>query len=206
MQTIIKQSMSAQDIKILRKTVMHKGFCHIDCYEMQQRCFDGGWTPVYTREFIAKPRAVAALPYDPKLDRVILIEQFRVGALARSVTPWLIEIVAGIMDHDQEESSEEVIRREIHEEIGLEAEALIQLYDYFTTPGCSTEKIKLFCAKVDSTKAPQFSGLKQEHEDIKVHVISTAEAFAAVRSGQINNGVSIVALQWLELNLDRINW
>ena len=81
----------------------------------------------------------------------------------------------------------------------------IPIYDYFTTPGGSTERIKLFCAKVDSRKTQEFCGLKEEHEDIKVHVIPTEDAFAAVRSGQINNGFTIIALQWLELNLQNVN-
>lgn len=198
--------MLVQDIKIQDKTVIHDGFLQLDCYKLQQRCFSGDWTSAYTRELIVKPRAVAVLPYDSRLDQVVLIEQFRIGALAsQNTTPWLIEIVAGIMDQAEDESYEDVARREMREEIGLEIEVLLPIYEYFTTPGCSTEMIKLFCAKVDSTKAPQFSGLKQEHEDIKIHLVSTKEAFEAVRLGQINNGMSIIALQWLELNLEMVN-
>lgn len=202
--SIIKQSQSAKDVKIKNKILVHNGFCRIERYEMQHRSFDGNWTSIYTREFIAKPCAVAALPYDPRTDQVVLIEQLRVGALEKNVTPWLIEIVAGIMDHIDEKSCEEAIYREMDEEVCLEIEALLPLYDYFTSPGYSTEKIKLYCAKVDATKAPKFCGLKAEHEDIKIHVISTDAAFAAVRLGQINNGFAIIALQWLELNLKNL--
>ena len=202
--TIITQSLSAKDIKIKNKTLLHDGFCKIDLYELEQKCFDGSWSSTYTRECLIKPRAVGALAYDPVLDKIVLIEQFRIGALEKNVTPWLIEIVAGIVDQKHPESDEDLIRREMQEEAGLEVEALISVYDYFTTPGCSTEKVKLFCAKVDSSKAPQFCGLKHEHEDIKVHVISTQDAFAAVRSGEINNGFAIIALQWLELNLESV--
>jgi len=135
---------------------------------------------------------------------VVLIEQFRVGALGQSTTPWLIEIVAGTMDKDHQESDEELIKREMREEAGLEIETLIPICDYFSSPGYSTEKLKLYCAKVDSTKAPKLCGLKEEHEDIKIHVVSTKDAFLAVRSGQITNGAAIIALQWLELNLENV--
>ena len=202
---MFKQTLFAQDIKIIDKEVLHEGFCRVERYTLTQKRFDGGWSQPFTREFIAKPVAVGALPYDPRTNQVVLIEQFRIGALKNSITPWLIEIVAGIKDQEHEESDEEIVRREMREEVGLEAEALISIHNYFTTPGCSTEKVKLFCAKVDATQAPQFCGLKEEHEDIKVHIVSTAEAFAAVRSGQINNGFTIVALQWLELNLREVN-
>lgn len=201
----IKQSLSEKDIKIKQKTLVYDGFCRVERYELEQKRFDGSWSQAFTREFIAKPIAVSALPYDPNSNQVVLIEQFRIGALGRSITPWLIEIVAGIKDQKHEETDEDLVRREMHEEVGLEAEALLPIYDYFTTPGCSTEKVKLFCAKVDASKAPQFCGLKHEHEDIKVHVISTEDAFVALRSGQINNGFTIIALQWLELNLESIN-
>lgn len=198
----IKQQMAEKDVKINNKTLVHDGFCHIERYEMQHRLFNGEWTSTYTRELMIKPNVAAALPYDPKHNKVVLIEQFRVGALGKNKTPWLIEIVAGIMDQSYSENHEELIRREMLEETGLNIEQLIPIYDYLVTPGCSTEKVRLFCAKVDSTKAPKFCGLASEHEDIKIHVITTQEAFAAVHSGQINNSSAIIALQWLELNLN----
>ncbi|EKE00588.1 MAG: hypothetical protein ACD_21C00323G0003 [uncultured bacterium] len=201
----IKQSMTEKDVKINHKTLAHDGFCHIEHYEMQHRFFNGEWAPTYTRELMIKPSVAAALPYDPRCDKVVLIEQFRVGALGKNPTPWLIEIVAGIMDKAHTESYEELIRREMLEEACLDIEALLLIYDYLVTPGCSTEKVKLFCAKVDSTKAPEFCGLASEHEDIKIHIVTTQEAFAAVRSGQINNALAIIALQWLELNLKNVN-
>ena len=197
--------MTEEDVKIKHKTLVYDGFCHLERYEMQHRLFSGEWTPVYTRELMIKPSVAAALPYDPRCDKVVLIEQFRVGALGKNPTPWLIEIVAGIMDRASAENYEELIRREMLEEAGLDIETLLPICDYLVTPGCSTEKVKLFCAKVDSTKAPKFCGLVSEHEDIKIHVVTTQEAFAAVRSGQINNAATIIALQWLELNLKDVN-
>lgn len=204
--SIIKQSKSTQDIQVNSTVVVREGFCPIALYEIQQRYFDDSWSPIYRRELVIKPKAVGALSYDPRLDQVVLIEQFRPGALGgKNLTPWLIEIVAGVMDQKHQESDEELIKREMQEESGLEIEELLMVYDYFTSPGYSTERVKLFCAKVDATKAAQYCGLRQEHEDIKIHRVSTTEAFAAVRSGQINNGLTIIALQWLELNLAKVN-
>lgn len=203
--SIITQSMSEKNITIKKKAFLHDGFLRVARYEMQHQCFDGSWTPLYTRELIIKQQAVGAILYDPKLDRIVLIEQLRAGALNSGTIPWLIEIVAGLMDKTHQESPEDLIRRETREEACLEIEALLPIYNYFTTPGCSTEKLQLFCAKVDSTKAPLFCGLKNEHEDIKIHVVATKEAFLAVHSGQINNAAAIIALQWLELNLEMVN-
>lgn len=201
----IKQTKNAaNDIKILQQEVLHEGFCRIVRYTIQQRRFTGDWTPPYTREFMIKPPVAAALPYDPVLDKVVLIEQFRVGALGKVDPPWLIEIVAGILDQQHETSLLDLIHREMREETGLEILALLPMYNYMVSPGCTTEKVQLFCAKVDSTKAPKFCGLAAEQEDIQIHVISSEEAFKALRAGRINNGAAIIALQWLELNLKSV--
>ncbi len=203
---VIAQSMSEKNVNIKSRTFLHRGFCPLEFLHLAHQRFDGSWTPEYTREVVVKNCAVGALPYDPKHQQVVLIEQFRPGALGqKNSTPWSIEIVAGIMDQVHEESNENIIRREMHEEACLEIEALIPIYNYFSSPGYSTEKLKLFCAKVDSTKAPEFCGLREENEDIKIHVVSTEKAFAAVRSGQINNATTIIALQWLELNREAVN-
>lgn len=206
----ISQSMLSEDVEVESKDSIYDGFCSVKKYEIRQKRFDGQWSETYDREFIEKPYAVAALLYDPKLDNVVLIEQLRVGAIDYAAnhemdTPWLIEIVAGIVDKKSKESHKDIISREIFEETGLEAQALLHIYDYYTSPGYSTERIELFCARVDSTKAKKFAGLKEEHEDIKIHVVSTREAFLALRSGQISNAAAIIALQWLDLNMSIVN-
>lgn len=197
----INSKVDPDGVKILSKEILLQGFCHIERSTMQHRTFAGDWTPIYTRDFMIKPPVAAALPYDPVLDQIVLIEQFRVGALGQIATPWMIEIVAGIMDQDYAESLEDLIHREMLEEACLEIKTLIPIYEYLVSPGCSTEKVKLFCALVDSSKVPKYCGLAEEHEDIKIHVVSSQEAFRAVRLGQICNAVSIIALQWLELNI-----
>ena len=80
--------------------------------------------------------AVCVLPYDPQRDRVVLIEQFRVGALGKVDNPWLIELVAGLIDKD--ESPDEVARREAVEEAGLELADLWPVTRYFPSPGAAT--------------------------------------------------------------------
>ncbi len=197
-------SFTQDDFIIEKKTHLHRGFCPVDRYELKYKHFDGSFGEVQSREFIQKPLAIGILPYDTKLHQIVLIEQFRIGAILQHPAPWLIEIVAGIMDKD-DESPEELIRREMQEEAGLAVVSILPIYNYFTSPGYSTEKIELFCAKVDSTKAPKFSGLKSEGEDIKIHVIPVQEAFDAIKSGRINNSMAIIALQWLELNLAHID-
>jgi len=199
----LKPKMTNKDTKILKRELLHEGFCRIEKFTLQNKLFRGGWTSPYEREIMVKHKAAVALPYDPVLDKVVLIEQFRAGALFQNeISPWLIELVAGIMD--KEESFISLIRREMLEEAGLEILELKQVYNYLASPGASTEEIVLFYAKVDSTKAPEFSGLSEENEDIRIHVVTSAEAFAAVNSGRINNASAMIGLLWLQLNLGKL--
>lgn len=197
------QYLSSKDIKINEEIILHKGFCTLISYKLNQRYFNGAWSHIYTRECISREDVVASILYDPILKKIILIEQFRIGALSRHLnTPWLIEVVAGIKNSF--ENTKIAVKREIYEETGLKVKKLFLINEYFSTPGYSTEKITLFCSIVDSNKIKKFGGLKQENEDIKVHSVSIHDAFAMLRNGIINNATTIISLMWLELNLSSI--
>lgn len=194
---------SKDDVKIISKEVLHRGYCRVERYVLQNRLFSGEWSEPYAREILRRLNAAAVLPYDPVLNKVVMIEQFRIGALwLQSGNPWILELVAGVADKN--EHLEKLAVREVKEEVGLDVLALTPVYHYLSSPGGSSEEISLFCAKVDAAKAPRFAGVKEENEDIKVHVFDVKEAFDKVASGLINNDIAIIALQWLELNLTKI--
>jgi ADP-ribose pyrophosphatase len=142
------------------------------------------------------------LLYDPTRDAVVLVEQFRAGALTKTDAPWLLELVAGIVEPG--ESAEDVARRESVEEAGIELGELIPITGYLPSPGGCDEWIELFCALVDAPESGGVFGLDEEGEDIKVHVIPAIEAFALVQQRVVNNAAAIIALQWLQLNHDRL--
>jgi ADP-ribose pyrophosphatase len=154
------------------------------------------------RELFVRHDAVCVLPYDPVRDEVVLIEQFRVGALGKTDNPWLIEMVAGLIDKD--EQPEEVARREALEEAGLELGELWPVSTYFPSPGGSNEQVHLFIGRCDSSGAGGVFGLEEEGEDIRADVWTLDEALAGVRDGRIDNAASIIALLWLALNRDEI--
>lgn len=188
------------DVKILKKSWLYQGFCSIMRYELQHYGFQGSWSLPYTREFMVKVAAAAVLPYDPILEEVVLIEQFRIGALENSDNPWLLELVAGIMDQPTLETMEQLAERELKEETGLQCQQLQKICDYLVTPGCSTEKVSLFCARIAADQALPFTGLLTEQEEIKTHRLPLSLAFSAVADGRICNAATIIALQWLALN------
>lgn len=187
-----------QDVEIQKREQCFKGFYKLDRLHLRHRQFAGGMGPVLTRELFVRHDAVCVLPYDPQRDEVVLIEQFRVGAMDAGVNPWLLELVAGLIDKDEE--PEEVARREAVEEAGLTLGALWPVSQYLPSPGGSNELVHLFVGRCDSSAAAGIHGLEEEGEDIRVHVLAFEEALQAVRDGRINNAASMLALQWLALN------
>jgi ADP-ribose pyrophosphatase len=151
-----------------------------------------------TRELILRPRAVGVLLFDLAQQQVVLVRQIRVGMLDEGQNPWLLELVAGMVESGEEPI--EVAARESLEEANTKPQDLLQICEYYNSPGISNERITLFCGRVDATQAGGIFGLDAEHEDIEVVVLSLADALAKVASGEINNAMSIIALQWLQLN------
>lgn len=186
-----------KDIEIISQQTLYQGFFKMVKYQFRHTLFNGGWSEVIDRELFVRGNAVALLPYDPATDQVVIIEQIRVGALHDS-SPWQLEIVAGVIDTD--ESSEQVARRETVEEAGIEVGQLNKISSFYPSSGGCSEKLDVFVGQVDASKAQGVHGLAYEGEDIKVHVMSRIQAYQAIQDGRIENGASIIALQWLEMN------
>ncbi|AIW19810.1 MULTISPECIES: ADP-ribose diphosphatase [Vibrio] len=186
-----------QDVEIISKETLFKGFFRMIKYRFRHKLFEGGWSEVIEREMFERGHAAALLPYDPVSDQVVLIEQIRVGALEHA-HPWQLEIVAGIIDTD--ESPEQVVRREASEEAGISVEELAKVTSYYPSSGGCSEKLDVYVGKVDASTAHGIHGLDYEGEDIRVHVVSRETAYQWIVEGKFENGASIIALQWLQLN------
>ena len=190
------------DFEIIAKERTYQGYFAIDTYRVKHRLFAGGWSQVFQRELFERGQAVAVLLYDPHRQQVVLQEQFRIGALNSDHSPWLIEIVAGIIE--PEESAEQVAIRECEEEAGVRVTELEYIGKYFCTPGGSSETISLYYALVDSSNIGGIFGLDYEQEDIRVFTMPLADIRTALESGKIENATTIIALQWLLLNQDKL--
>ena len=190
--------MADDDIELIERREAYRGYLKIDDYRLRHRLFDGGWSSPLVREVLDRGRCVGVLLFDPLRDVVVLIEQFRIGALAAGRAPWVIEVVAGVIENG--ESADLVARREAREEAGCEVLGLAQICDYIVSPGCSSETVALFCGRVDAGNVGGVHGLAHEGEDIRVSAVPAKRAFAALAEGRIANSMSIIALQWLALN------
>ena len=187
------------DVFNLTKRKLYQGFFSLIEYRFQYRQFDGSMSGVVTREILERGHAVVLLAYDVKRDQVVLIEQIRIAAIETQDSPWLLELIAGMMDHENE-SPEEVAKREAIEEAGITIGRCKPIISYLASPGGLTEKLHILIGEVDSSTAIGVHGLAEENEDIKVHVVSREQAYQWVENGVINNAASIIALQWLQLN------
>jgi ADP-ribose pyrophosphatase len=194
-----KTHFTKDDYKIVKREVLHEGFFRLVNYHLQHRKFNGEWSNTYTREVHERPTAAGVLLYDPNLDKVVLIEQFRAGAFRPGQSPWLLEVVAGIYD-EKLETPEEVAIREAKEEAGAEILDLQLISDYFVSPGGTNEYLHLYCGKVDAAKLGGIHGLPNENEDIRAFTLPRLEAFQLVKDGKIKTAPVIIALQWLQLN------
>lgn len=190
-----------QDVEIISKETLFKGFFKMIKYRFKHKLFEGGWSEPIEREMFERGHAAAMLPYDPVTDQVVIIEQIRVGALEHE-HPWQLEIVAGIIDAG--ETVENVVRREAVEEAGIDVGRLEKLTSFYPSSGGCSEKLDVFVGQVDASTASGVHGLDYEGEDIRVHVVSRQQAYQWVIEGQFENGASIIALQWLELNYQRL--
>lgn len=187
-----------QDVQVLEQEDAYKGFFRIVRSTLSHRTFAGGWTKPLRRETFVRGEAAGVILYDPERDNVVMIEQFRVGALLAGNEPWLFETVAGMVDPG--ETPEEAARRECLEETNCEVLAMHPICRYMQSPGGSSESHNLFCGIVDSTKANGTHGKPAEGEDIKVCVMPFDKAWEMLQQGEIFDSASIICLQWLKLN------
>lgn len=191
-----------KDVEVVQKKTIFKGYFQVDEYIVRHKKHDGGISADIKREVFERGHACAMLPYDPIKDLVVLVEQFRPGAYCAGYNPWLLEIPAGIIDEGQ--TPESVAIRETFEETGCTAKRIEFICDYLATPGGSSESMHLYCVEVDSDAALEYAGLEEEGEHLRVFKVSSAELFELLETGQIHNSMSIIAVQWLQLHINKL--
>ncbi len=191
-----------RDFKIIKREIAYQGFFRLEKFTLKHTLYQGGWSQDITRELFMRGNCVAVLLYDPDRDEVVLIEQFRTGGVLVPERAWLVEIVAGAIEEG--ETPEAVALRESEEEAGCTVQDMTLIKEFYTTPGGSSERISLFCGRVDTSELGGVHGLDHEDEDILVSVVKFNEAFAMVEDGRIESGIAIIALQWLYIHRDAL--
>jgi ADP-ribose pyrophosphatase len=188
--------------EIVSREVLYEGFFSMEKIRLKHTLFEGGWSKVLTRELFHRGKCVAVLLYDPDLDEVVLIEQFRMGGIENPERAWLLEIVAGAIEPG--ETAEAVAIREAAEEANCQVKQLTKISEFYTTPGGSAEWMTLFCGIVDASQVGGVYGLKDEDEDIRVNTVKFEQAYRMIESGEIESAIPIIAIQWLALNRGKL--
>ncbi|MGX5868357.1 ADP-ribose diphosphatase [Enterobacter cloacae] len=194
------------DVEIIARETLYSGFFSMELYRFRHRLFNGEMSGEIRREIFERGHAAVLLPFDPVRDEVVLVEQIRIAAYDVSESPWLLEMVAGMIEEG--ESVEDVARREALEEAGLIVGRTKLVLSYLASPGGTSERLSIMVGEVDATTADGIHGLADENEDIRVHVVSREQAYQWVEEGKIDNAASVIALQWLQLHYQtlRTEW
>ena len=198
----VATTFTKNDVEIIAREKLYSGFFSLDLYRFRHRLFNGEMSNEIRREIFERGHAAVLLPFDPVRDEIVLIEQIRIAAYDTSDTPWLLELVAGMIEEG--ETVEEVARREAVEEAGLEVGRVKKFMSYLASPGGTSERLSLLVGEVDATQAKGIHGLVDENEDIRVHVVSREQAYQWVEEGKIDNAASVIALQWLQLHYEAL--
>jgi ADP-ribose pyrophosphatase len=195
---------SHPDLKITAHEIAFRRHLRLDVYRFHHRLYSGEWSGERIYDVIRRGGAVGVVLYDPDREAVVLVEQFRLPPLLAGYSPWVVEVVAGLVDREGE-SDEEVGRRESREEAGVELIGeLIPIQRYIPMPGNSDETIMLFCGRVDALAATGVHGLAEEDEDIRVVVKPLAELEAMVDAGEVETGHTLICLYWLLRHRDEL--
>lgn len=195
---------TVDDIDVLKRETAFQGFFSVERVQLRHRLFEGGWSGAMTRELFVRPPAAAVLPYDPQRGEILMVEQFRIGALDWRDTPWCLELIAGLADQAGEPLAD-LIRREAREEAGVEIGALERVAHYMPSPGGSNERLQVFVGHADLSNAGGIYGVVEENEDIRAIVRPVSEVEALLQSGRVDNAASLIALQWLLLHRQQLD-
>lgn len=176
------------------------GFFALNQVDLKYPFFDNSTSGLKSRTILMGSEASLILPYDPILDKVLLVEQFRIGPFCRGdKAPWVYEPVAGMIEFG--EKPEDAAKREVFEEAGIQVTNLVKINSGYPNPGEATTYFYNYIGIVDlSDYSPGIYGVRDEGEDIRTHVID----FKEVLSWSISNKLRVLPLTtmvlWLALN------
>jgi ADP-ribose pyrophosphatase len=188
------------DLVVDSERTVWDGRFPLQVVKFRNRRFDGAMSGPRTWELWRRGRAAALLPYDPIADAVVLIEQFRLPALAAGVDPVMVEVPAGLCDPGEDPAA--TLLREAEEEIGIVPRRVRRIGDFLLTPGGCDEHVSLHVGEItvpacDADGIVGTAGLAAEEEDIRIRVWPADRAIAAALDGGFPNSVTSLALFWL---------
>lgn len=191
-------------VEIVDRQRTYSDFYAVDDYKLRHEKFDGSMSDILDRAVLVAADAALVLPYDPVRDRVLLVEQIRLGPIGRNdQARWQLEPIAGRIDPG--ETPAEAARREALEEASIELSALEKIAEVYPSPGTSTEFYYLFLGLADlPDNATGSGGLEAEHEDIRSHLLPFDGLMDKVARFDVANAPLALSAYYLSHHRDRL--
>lgn len=185
------------DVEIQSREYIYRGFIQVEKVSLKHRLFDQTeYTPTFQRELIKRKEAAGVLIYNDSQQKFALIEQFRIGAMDDTISPWQLEIIAGVLDGN--ESPESCIKRESLEESGCSIDQLTKLFSFYPSAGACNEIFHLYVAEAELPSQGGIFGMPDESENIKLHILPYSAIENLLQGSRLCNAPVIMAMQWLQ--------
>ncbi|UFU04303.1 NUDIX hydrolase [Ruania suaedae] len=172
------------DLPISDRRELHSGYV----MDLVSEAVDLGIAGEVRREFVRHPGAVAVVALDDE-DRVALVRQYR-----HPVRAHLWEVPAGLLDVPGE-PLQAAAARELAEEADLRATTWHTLVDFFTSPGGSDERIRIFLAR-GLTGVPESHRHQREAEELDMDLawVPLQDVVAAALTGRVHNPSTVTGV------------
>jgi ADP-ribose pyrophosphatase len=141
----------------------------------------------FRRIVLEHPGAAVVLAVDDD-EQVVLLRQYRHPAGRR-----FVELPAGLIDHEGEDPLD-VARRELREEVGLEATSWTHLTSTWSSPGISSELAHLYLARGLTDVGRGDFVVAHEEADMEVFRAPFADVHRAVLAGELTDAPVIIAV------------
>jgi nudix-type nucleoside diphosphatase (YffH/AdpP family) len=195
-----------RNVEIRSERRLFDDFFKVDELIVAHERYDGRMSGDECRLVFERGDAAAVLLFDADARSVVLVEQFKPATLIgrRRDDPsildgWITELVAGMIDAG--ESADQAVIREAFEETGYRIDNPRLIAKFFSSPGGSSERIFLYCARVSDV---QREGRGNGEEDIKVFQLGIDDLFYRLAEGAIDDPKLAIAAYWLKANIDRL--
>ncbi len=194
----------AKRVEIIRSQQVFDDVFKIDAAQLRYERQNGMMSAEVRRLNFNRGDSVAVVLHDALTDTVIFTEQFRYPAQTKG-QGWVLELPAGSVEPDEVDDPMKTLRRELLEEIGYSVQRFHKISTFFVSPGGTSERIHLYYAAImPSDHVAAGGGVASEGEDVRTVVMDTQAALDKITTGEIMDAKTIIGLQWLQINKDKL--